>query len=45
MAIYSANGVGKLRGHARATLYREVVFEYRSKYITQTPLGRHRVAS
>ena len=38
-----------LSGHARATsysgLYREVVFEYKSKYITQIPLGHHGVAS
>ena len=32
-------------GPLHSGLYREVVFKYRSKYITQTPLGHHRVAS
>ena len=38
-----------LNGHAigprHSGLYREVVFEYRSEYIAQIPLGHHGVAS
>ena len=32
-----------LNGHTsyNSGLYREVIFEYRSKYIAQTPLGHH----
>ena len=32
-------------GPLHSGLYREVVFEYRSKYIMQIPLGHHGVAS